>query len=143
MGLHAFRCLVLNDIVKYGGTLRLRLEFEAERELDVGFALLGLSSMPGTFDAQSDLSDAFKAIPAGASSLEIELGPLYLRRRTYYISISIHDQSRKVTMVHGIGVGAFEFEGPIGFGLPYVIPNTRHENKNGQPLPKEVHSVME
>ena len=143
MGVRAFRCQVLNSLVEYGGQLRLRLEFEAESTLDVGFALLSLSSAPGTFDAQSEFTHQSMTIPAGDSNLELEVGPLYLRRRSYYVSLSIHDQSKKLTYVHAIGIDMFEVEGPLGHGLPYQIPVTGVERSYGRQLPVDVPNVTE
>jgi lipopolysaccharide transport system ATP-binding protein len=141
MGLRSFQCHVLTDRVEYGESLRLRLEFEAESKLEVGLALVGLSSVPGTFDAQSEFTNELTTIPAGNSSLELEVGPICLRKRPYNISVSIHDQSKKLTFVHSIGIADFVVNGPIGFGLPYQISATRVESTNGRPLAVAVRSV--
>ena len=143
MGVRSFRCLIVNDRVEYGGKVRLRLEFEAESKLEIGFALVAFSSMAGTFDAQSEFTQELKTIPAGDSSLEFEVGPLYLRKQSYNISVSIHDHSKKITCVHAIGIAVFAVDGPIGFGLPYQVPATRVESKNGHPLAREFHSVTD
>jgi lipopolysaccharide transport system ATP-binding protein len=143
MGISSFQCHVLNDRVEYGGRLRLRVEFESESELEVGLALISFSSMAGTFDAQSDFTEELKTIPSGDSCLEFEVGPLYLRRRAYYVSLSIHDQSRKLTFVHAIGIAVFEVNGPAGFGLPYQIPATGVDSLNGHPFATKVHTVSD
>jgi lipopolysaccharide transport system ATP-binding protein len=143
MGVRAFRCHVLNDPVEYGGKARLRLEFETESKLDVGFSLLSLSSVPGTFDAQCEITNEIRSIPAGHSSYELEIGPIFLRKRSYYVSISVSDRSKKVTLAHAIGIAAFDVNGPLGHGMPYQIPVTRGEGSNGRPLAVDVQTVTE
>jgi lipopolysaccharide transport system ATP-binding protein len=138
MGVRAFQCHVLSDRVDYGGKLRLRLEFDAESNLEVGFALLSLSSVPGAFDAQSDISSELNVIPAGLSSLDLELGPIFLRKRPYHISISVSDKSRKITLAHAIGIASFEVNGPLGHGMPYQIPAAGIEGRNGLPYAAKV-----
>ena len=123
----------LDHPVEYGGKLQLRLEFDAETDLEVGFVVLSLSSVPGTFDAQSDISPQLTAIPGGHSGVEIELGPVFLRMRSYYISISVSDESRKITLAHAIGIAAFNVNGPLGHGMPYQIPAADIERHNGPP----------
>jgi lipopolysaccharide transport system ATP-binding protein len=143
MGIRSFQCHVLNDRVEYGGKLRLRLEFEAESKREVGLALLSFSSVAGTIDAQSEFTDELKTIPAGQSSVELEVGPICLRKRPYHISLSIHDESRKLTLVHAIGITAFEVNGPLAYGLPYLIPSISTENLNGRPLTADVNTAAD
>jgi hypothetical protein len=69
------------------------------------------------------------------------VGPIYLRNRIYHISISIHDQSKKVTLVHAMGIATLDLQGPLGFGLAYQIPATSVENRNGHPLAPEAHEL--
>ena len=99
--------------------------------------------MAETFDAQSDFSDELKSIPAGESSVEFEVGPIYLRKRSYNISISIHDQTKKITLVHAVGIAGVDVRGPLGFGLPYQIPATGVGSRNGRPLESEVHTIAD
>ena len=97
--------------------------------------------MAGAFDAQSEITNELRTIPAGESSLEFEVGPIYLRKRLYYISITINDQTKKVTLVHAIGIAVVDVYGPLGFGLPYQIPAASVERRNGLPLAPEVHEL--
>jgi lipopolysaccharide transport system ATP-binding protein len=140
-GVRSFKCHVQSDAVEYGQRLRLRLDWEAERDIEVGLALVAFSSQAESFDAQSEFSSELKTIPAGDSSFELEVGPIYLRQRSYYISISIHDLSRKATIVHAIGIASFEVRGPLGYGLPYQIPATASASLNGRPRATEPHTL--
>jgi hypothetical protein len=103
---------------------------------------LSLSSAAGTFDAQCDFTSQLKEIPTGESSIELEIGPLHLRQRPYHISISIHDQSRKVTIVHAIGIASFEFQGPLGFGVAYQVPAAANARCNGQSRETQAGSLV-
>ena len=135
MGVRSFRCHVLNDRVEYGESVRLRLEFEAESKLEVGLALVSFSSVAGTFDAQSEFTQELRTIPAGESSLEFEVGPLYLRKRSYYVSLSIHDPIQETHIISmQLGSRISTSTGPWASAYRTRSPRRGIESKNGQPL---------
>ena len=116
-----FSCRVFKDILEYGETLKIELSFDAKREIETGLCLIAIAANDINY-GQTDFSSLFPRIIQGKSILTLELGPMYLKRDEYSISVTITGASRKNTLVHCRHAAIFKMNGARGYGVPYQVP---------------------
>jgi lipopolysaccharide transport system ATP-binding protein len=125
--INEFSCVVQTNVVPHGGILELQLSFSAESDLETGICLVAFSAVD-SYHGQAEFSQAMEAIPRGESTVSLKMGPLYLRRDSYSISVTITGKSGKETRVHAIKCASFDVEGPRGFGVSYQVPVIKSES---------------
>ena len=106
--------------IRYGESFEACLKIESSLDLPVGLALFAIHSH-GSSCAQSDVTALLPAIKKGRCEYKIQLEGLALASGKYSVSITILDESRKGTLLHGTNLTTFCMSGKRGFGVPYQI----------------------
>jgi lipopolysaccharide transport system ATP-binding protein len=116
-----FECLPKQVQLNWGEHLELTLQLKLSDGQEPGLALLALLENEVSV-AQTDITQHLNEALQSDGKAKIKLGPLNLREGTYGLAITILNQSRKVTLVHGINCLFLRMSGPRGYGVPYQLP---------------------
>ena len=125
-----FTCKLNSFMVSYGEFLSVELSFYSENVIHIGLGLITISTAE-TRIGQTDFSVLLPHINTDQSHITLEMGPIFLNKGEYFLSITILDLSQKGTIIHAINCASFEVEGPKGHGIAYQLP-IRLQKKKGK-----------
>lgn len=116
-----FSCAIHKNIIQNGEILMVKLSFNATEKIQTGLCLIAIEAQD-TPCAQTDFSKFLPIIEKGISTFYLELGPLYLRKDEYSLTVTILNKTKKSTLVHSRNGSWFNVIGERGYGVAYQFP---------------------
>ena len=110
----------------WGSNLRVQIRLQLSAPISVGAIIIHLWRN-GEFVANGEvmfeeLSSQIRNIAKEEECLSIDLGPLFLQNGTYFVSLSIFDETRKQTIIQWLHFSEIRMVGPLGIGPSHLVP---------------------
>ncbi len=116
-----FECDVEKNIISYSEQLKIKLIVNALEDIKTGLCLINISSHEDNV-AQINFSDSIKQFNKGHNVISMDINPILLSKNTYYLHVTICDETSKSTLIHGLNSCKFSVEGPRGYGVAHNLP---------------------